>query len=158
MNGVFQKLPCPQLVKKFLEFYWTKKFSWPFWKNIPHSRHYPLSDQSSPRPRFISLCILLLSSQLRLGLPYSLFPSSLLHQKHVCASFYILYIVPKDLLPNGRNTPCRLSATAYSVYSHLPFISADLSLFHKVWTCRDVAGTHLSRNDTGYGCLTYRYT
>jgi hypothetical protein len=108
-------------------------------QKYPFTCHYPVSDKCSPRPCFISYrYILILSSQLRLGLPDSLFPSHLPHQKHVCIPFYVPYIVPKNLLPNGRNTPCRLSATAYLVYSQVLFISADSFLLCNVRTCCDV--------------------
>jgi hypothetical protein len=54
--------------------------------------------------------------------------------------------------PSWRPTLCRLSATAYSIYSQLPFIFGGLSFIRNLTTRHTaVTGTHLSL------CVSYSF-
>jgi hypothetical protein len=53
--------------------------------------------------------------------------------------------------PSWRTTPCRLSATVYSIYSQLPPVSGGLPSIRNLRTCHAVATRNLPNID-------YRHT
>jgi hypothetical protein len=125
-SGVLlEKLTGFQLVKKFSAFYRTRKFITAF----TSARHLSLSWASSVQSIFPHptswRSILILTSHLRLGLPSSLKVSiqvrgkcSWYEKKNQFLRWGIVNTSPNT--PSWRNTPCRLPATAYSIYSQLP--------------------------------------
>ena len=72
---LLEKLTEPQLVKKFHEFYWTRRFITAFTSARHLSLSWASSIQSTPLHLTSSRSILILSSHLRLGLPSCFFPS-----------------------------------------------------------------------------------
>jgi hypothetical protein len=82
-----EKLPGPQLVKKFLAFYGTRN------RIYKRLTPVPILNQINPivaYPSHFWRCILILSSHVRLGLPSGLFPSGL-PTKTLCV--YLLSLI-----------------------------------------------------------------
>jgi hypothetical protein len=86
-----EKLTAPQLDKKLLAFYGTRRFISAFTRARHLSLSWVRSIQSMPHPTSWSI-ILILSSHLRLGLPSGLFLSGLLTRSLYAPP----YLVPKD--------------------------------------------------------------
>ena len=124
---LLEKLIGFQLVKNFSAFYGTRSFITAF----TSARHLSLSRASSvqsifPHPTSWG-SILILSSHLRLGLQSCLKVSIQVRGK--CSWYEKIQFLMSRVVntspspPSWRNTPCRLFATAYSIYSQLSSIS-----------------------------------
>jgi hypothetical protein len=146
--AILEKLPTVQLLKNFPAFYGTRKFITSFTRALHLSLSWARSIQSIPSHPISLRSTLILRNQLRLSLPSGLFPSGF--PTNILYPFlfspFVLYILPTSPVPRlhvrFRNkfiftvrscwphaqppswmiTPCRLPATAYSIYSQLPSI------------------------------------
>ena len=116
-----------QLVKKFAPLYGNRRFITAF----TSARHLSLSRASSVQSIFPHptswRSILILSSHLRLGLQSCLKVSIQVRGK--CSWYEKIQFLMSRVVntspspPSWRNTPCRLFATAYSIYSQLLSLS-----------------------------------
>ena len=98
-----------QLVKKFPAFYRTRRLITAF----TSARHMSSQQSISPRPRQVYM----------------------FHNK---ASFTVTIYQHFTQLPSCRTTPCRLSATAYSMYSQLPSKLEDVppsAIYRRAMPC-----------------------
>ena len=72
-TAVLQKLPVPQLVKKFSESYWTRKFTTAFTNARQLLLSWVKSILPTPQNPISSISVLILSSHLSVGLRSDLF-------------------------------------------------------------------------------------
>ena len=95
------KLTGPQLVKKFLRFYGTRRFITTFTTARHLSLSWAGSIQSTPPHPTYRRSILILSTHLRLGLPSGLFPPFYPPKPCICLSSptYVLPAPPISFLP-----------------------------------------------------------
>ena len=141
MNGVLltpwstvllEKLTGSQLVKKSPAFYWTRRFITAFTSGRHLSLSWASSIQSMP-PTSHFLKIHMQAPNIPSTGSHVTFPLLSSHQrvnpgpKHVFmlrnyASFYGEELLAPRPIPTLEDHPCRLSATAYSIYPQLPSI------------------------------------
>jgi hypothetical protein len=125
---LLEKLTGLQLVKKCPAFYGTRRFIAAFTSARQLSLSWASSIQSVPPHPTSWRSMSILSSHLHLVLPSGSFPSGSVHVRgFVCKCFVIkVHFHGEELTPRStpklEDHPCRLSATAYSIYSQLPSI------------------------------------
>jgi hypothetical protein len=125
-----QKLTLPKLLKKFPAFYGTRRFFAIFTKARHLSVSWARSIQSMLPPSNLSKSL-------------GRTEGSVWFRGFL--QYFVTWLIFYSELLTPRPTPCRLSATAYSIYSQLPSISGGRSSIRNLRTRHAVVTvTHLS--------------